>query len=203
MATVTVLNNGYHMASTDPVQNAMNMLASVIGSGNSTQRNYNAPFESLINRGAFSSLNGDGDPTKGTLTSFDHTTNFGSLMGIRVADLSLSVPTLFTWVQTGNAAAMTNAVFGGADTFSGFAVADDIIHLDRAVFGAINAGALDADAFFIGAAAADAEDRIICDDTTGALYYDEDGDGAAAALLFANLGAGLGLTGADFFSVGP
>ena len=47
----------------------------------------------------------------------------------------------------------------------------------------------------------DGNDRIIYNTTTGALYYDPDGDGAAAAVQFATLGTGLALTAADFFVV--
>ena len=55
--------------------------------------------------------------------------------------------------------------------------------------------------FFVGAAAHDADDRIIYNSGTGALIYDSDGNGGAGATQFATLAAGLDLTSADFFVV--
>jgi Ca2+-binding RTX toxin-like protein len=90
---------------------------------------------------------------------------------------------------------------GNIDTISDFVVVDDTIHLSNAIFG-LGAGALSASAFVIGAAAADASDRIIYDSATGALYFDADGDGAGAAIHFATLGTGLALTSDDFWGFG-
>jgi serralysin len=53
----------------------------------------------------------------------------------------------------------------------------------------------------IGAAAQDAQDRIIYNSATGALLYDSDGVGGAAAVQFAELSAGLALTNLDFLVV--
>ena len=60
---------------------------------------------------------------------------------------------------------------------------------------------MSAEAFFIGAAAHDANDRIIYDFTTGALMYDADGNGSGQAMAFAVLATGLPLTLDDFFIV--
>jgi serralysin len=62
-------------------------------------------------------------------------------------------------------------------------------------------GVLAASAFHIGAAAADALDRIIYNSTTGALSFDADGVGGAAAVQFADLSANLAMTNGDFFVV--
>ena len=87
------------------------------------------------------------------------------------------------------------------DRISDFA-ADDLIILDRSMFKGINAnGALSASAFRAGSAAADATDRIIYDQGTGRIFYDSDGNGAGAAVLFARVEAGTVLTHADFFAV--
>ncbi len=48
------------------------------------------------------------------------------------------------------------------------------------------------------AAAADAEDRIIYDNATGALFFDSNGSAAGGAIRFAQLTTGLALTNADF-----
>jgi serralysin len=91
---------------------------------------------------------------------------------------------------------------GNIDVIFGFSSADDTIELDLDVFTSLNAGTLDAGAFRIGSAAGDADDRIIYDSATGALYYDADGNGAGAAIQFATLATGLSLTNNDFI-VGP
>ena len=91
---------------------------------------------------------------------------------------------------------------GNVDSIVGFSVVDDIIHLDVSVFTGIGLGVLAANAFVIGAAALDADDRIIYNAATGALFYDADGDGAGAAVQFATLAPGLGgLTSADFLGI--
>ncbi len=52
--------------------------------------------------------------------------------------------------------------------------------------------------FWTGPAAHDADDRIIYDSQTGALYYDSDGTGTAAAVQFARIAAGLVVSQNDF-----
>jgi len=74
---------------------------------------------------------------------------------------------------------------------------DDIV-LENAVFTGLAVGALAAGAFRTGAAAVDADDRILYDPTTGALYFDADGSGAGAAVQFASLQAGLALGAGEF-----
>ena len=59
-------------------------------------------------------------------------------------------------------------------------------------------GTLAAAAFHIGAAAADASDRIIYNPASGALIYDANGTGVGGAVQFATLSLGLALTNADF-----
>ncbi len=94
-------------------------------------------------------------------------------------------------------------VGGNVDSIAIFNLADDRIELDIEIFSGIGLGVLDADAFVIGGAAVDAEDRIIYDAATGALYYDPDGSGAGAAVQFASLAPGLlGLTSDHFLGGG-
>jgi Ca2+-binding RTX toxin-like protein len=77
---------------------------------------------------------------------------------------------------------------GNVDAINDFVSGTDKIALDDAVFTAIGGlGALNPNAFFTGAAAHDADDRIIYNGATGQLFYDADGNGAGAAVLFATL----------------
>jgi Ca2+-binding RTX toxin-like protein len=84
------------------------------------------------------------------------------------------------------------------DTIEDFSVRADTIRLENSIFTGLSAGVLAANAFHIGAAAADAFDRIVYNSTTGALSFDVDGTGGTAAIRFATLDAGLALTNADF-----
>jgi len=85
------------------------------------------------------------------------------------------------------------------DTVADFAVADDSIQLDRTIFTALTtAGPLSAGAFFVGAAAHDADDRIVYNAATGGLFYDRDGTGAIVAVQFATLAGTPAITNANF-----
>ncbi len=89
------------------------------------------------------------------------------------------------------------------DTITDFSARDDTIYLDLSVFTAIGVeGALAEGSFHLGTAAADADDRIVYDGATGRLYYDADGNGAGAAVQFAQVTAGTALTNADFMIIG-
>jgi serralysin len=87
-------------------------------------------------------------------------------------------------VLTGGAgrdAFVFNAAPGAAnvDRITDFSAAGDTVRLENAVFTApTSTGVLSAAAFRVGAAAVDADDRIIYYDSGGALYYDADGTGA-------------------------
>jgi Ca2+-binding RTX toxin-like protein len=87
------------------------------------------------------------------------------------------------------------------DRITDFSVADDTIHLENAYFTALTTtGVLAAGAFQSNSTgqASDASDRIIYETDTGNLFYDADGLGGAAGILFARLSLGLALTNADF-----
>jgi Ca2+-binding RTX toxin-like protein len=66
--------------------------------------------------------------------------------------------------------------------------------------GAKDRGPLDASNLFIGKEAQDASHRLVYDKDKGALYYDADGDGAGAAVQFAQFKAGTALS-ADCFLI--
>ena len=87
------------------------------------------------------------------------------------------------------------------DTLNDFSVADDTLQLENAIFTALAAGTVAADSFLSGAGlstAADANDFLIYNTTTGALFYDPDGLGASAAIQFATLSTHPALSAGDF-----
>jgi Ca2+-binding RTX toxin-like protein len=93
------------------------------------------------------------------------------------------------------------------DIVRDFVVKDDSIHLDHEEFAALDWTfgngklRLGEHAFRRGAAAEDADDRIIYDRNTGVLAYDADGNGAGEAITLARLPKYLKITSADFFVV--
>ena len=92
----------------------------------------------------------------------------------------------------------TSPTGGNYDYVADFEAGVDKIVLDNAVFTALADGALSSGAFRTGTAAADADDRIVYDPQSGALFYDSDGSGAGGAVLVAMLAAGLPLQASDF-----
>jgi len=84
------------------------------------------------------------------------------------------------------------------DAILDFAPDSDRILLDSAVFTGLASGALAAGAFVAGTAAADANDRIIYNAASGTLLFDPDGNGAAAATVFAYITPGTDLTAINF-----
>ena len=87
---------------------------------------------------------------------------------------------------------------GNVDTIADFNPADDTIQLENAVFTTLPLGFLNAIAFWTGTAAHDTDDRIIYNQSTGALFYDPDGTAGAAAVQFATLSTKPTISNADF-----
>jgi serralysin len=85
------------------------------------------------------------------------------------------------------------------DTIRKFSIKNDTIRLDDAIFTGLTAGTLAASAFYRGAGAHDASDRIIHNRSTGAVYYDPDGTGEQAQIQFAHVDPRLNLKNLDFF----
>lgn len=83
------------------------------------------------------------------------------------------------------------------DTILDFNVKQDLIELDPSVFRAVRNG-VSKGAFATGTGAHDGNDHLIYDPTSGHLFYDSDGTGAAAQTLIATLGHDLALTNAAF-----
>lgn len=93
------------------------------------------------------------------------------------------------------------ALTANVDKITDFAVVDDTIQLQNAIFTKLTAtGVLNTANLKIGSAAADANDLIIYNTTTGGLYYDADGNGAGVAVQVAVLGVTTHpvVTNADF-----
>lgn len=88
------------------------------------------------------------------------------------------------------------------DTITDFSVTDDTLQLENAIFGSLTTiGTLAAGSFHSGAgftSAGDANDYVIYNTTTGALYYDAGGNTGAAAVQFATLTGAPALTNLDF-----
>ncbi|MBK1642360.1 hypothetical protein CKO12_10815 [Chromatium okenii] len=91
------------------------------------------------------------------------------------------------------------------DTITDFNIKDDTIQLENAIFKKLlTVGALSKTTSFVAntaGAAKDANDFIIHDTDSGALFYDADGSGAGAAVQFAIVTVGVALTAADFVVV--
>jgi serralysin len=89
------------------------------------------------------------------------------------------------------------------DTITDFSALEDSIALENAIFTALglNTGVLGVAAFRLGAAAADADDRIIYNSSNGSLIYDSNGNAAGNAFQIATLYTGLGLTANHFIIV--
>ena len=85
------------------------------------------------------------------------------------------------------------------DDILDYSVVDDTIFLDRDIFTGIAVnGTLAAGAFRAGTSAGDADDRIVYDAATGNIFYDADGLGGVAQILFATVTPATALTNADF-----
>lgn len=95
---------------------------------------------------------------------------------------------------------------GNIDTITDFSPGVDRIRLDDDVFRALGTGTLAPSQFRTGEGltkALDADDRILYNTTTGALFYDPDGSGPLTPVRFATLGVATHpeLSAADFLVV--
>ena len=98
----------------------------------------------------------------------------------------------------------TGALAGGAsvDTITDFNVGQDRLEFDHMTFTGLGAvGLLQRTAFAAGGTATAATHRLLYDGADGALRYDADGSGAAAAVLIARLVPGTALSATDLFVV--
>lgn len=86
------------------------------------------------------------------------------------------------------------------DRITDYNVITDTIQLENAIFRGMPAGMLAAAAFRANTTglAQDSSDRFMYETDTGRLYFDIDGVGGAARILFATLNAGLNMTANEF-----
>jgi serralysin len=85
------------------------------------------------------------------------------------------------------------------DTIIDFNSADDIFWLDSTIFTTLTSGnVISANQFCIYNGTLDADDRIVYDQTSGAIMYDPDGSGIAGATQFAQVTPGITITYDDF-----
>jgi Ca2+-binding RTX toxin-like protein len=93
-----------------------------------------------------------------------------------------------------------STALGKVDKITDFSVTNDTIHLENAIFTGLSGGALVASAFAANTTglAGTQTDRVIYETDTGKLFFDSDGLGGSAGVLFATLATGLALTNADF-----
>nr|WP_316654986.1 M10 family metallopeptidase [uncultured Gellertiella sp.] len=90
------------------------------------------------------------------------------------------------------------------DRITDFTVIDDMIYLTGSIYTALGAkGFLAASAFLsnLTGLATHAADRIIYNSNDGSLYYDADGNGAGAAVKFAEIGTHLAVTDHNFYII--
>jgi Ca2+-binding RTX toxin-like protein len=91
---------------------------------------------------------------------------------------------------------------GNLDRITDFSAKDDTVHLAASVFAGLVAGKLGGEAFAKGAAASDADDRILYDRKSGALAFDADGSGTAStAVRFATVAKNLEISADDFLVI--
>jgi Ca2+-binding RTX toxin-like protein len=114
--------------------------------------------------------------------------------GVNVLDGGAGADTLFGLAGADVFRFSTAPGGGNIDTLADFGNGADTIALDPGIFTGLPDGALPASAIALGAAAADADDRVIYNPTSGALLWDADGTGATAAVQFAALPTGLAAT---------
>jgi uncharacterized delta-60 repeat protein len=87
------------------------------------------------------------------------------------------------------------------DTITDFAPGSDKLVLSEVIYSSVPSGPLAAGSFVSGSspAAADADDHILYDTTTGAVSYDADGSGPTDAIVFATLSNHPALTAQDVY----
>ncbi len=168
----------------------------------SVTRNLTANIENLELSGS-ANITGAGNALNNEISGNSGANTLYGLDGNDMLEGGLGADTLQGGTGADDYVFMSTLGGGNVDTIVGFSVVDDQIMLGNNVFTGIAVGTLASNAFVIGAEAVDADDRIIYNSATGALSFDVDGVGGAAAIQFATLAAGLALTNNDFIVFDP
>jgi serralysin len=104
-----------------------------------------------------------------------------------------------------NDAFLFNAGLAAAnrDVITDFFAPQDVLQLENAIFTKLGAGVhvLNPAFFRLGATAIDANDFIVYNKTTGALFYDANASAAGGAIQFATLSNKAAISAADFFLI--
>ena len=158
-------------------------------------------FIETLNLTGTAAINATGNSQANTLIGNDAANVLSGLGGADTLDGGLGADTL-----TGG---------DGADIFR-FSIAPDAVNIDRitdfttaadkialvgAAFNELAPGALAPTAFYLGTAAHTADDRIIYDAATGKLWFDDDGTGDDAAIVFATLAPNTVIAAADLMVI--
>lgn len=93
---------------------------------------------------------------------------------------------------------LDTALNANIDTITDFNVVNDTIQLSSSLFTNLALGTLATNSFVIDTAANANRAQIIYNNTTGAVYFDDDGLGSHAAMQILTIGVNLALTNADF-----
>ena len=86
-----------------------------------------------------------------------------------------------------------------ADVVVDFQANNERLCLDVGVFDAYNPGGVYSTSFVLGTVAADEDDFLIYDQSTGKLFYDEDGSGEIGQVLIATLANKVSISYADMW----
>ena len=95
----------------------------------------------------------------------------------------------------------TNLGAGNVDIITDFTVNRDQLVLDHLIFDQLGIGHIGPSSLCLGSTAQTADQHLIYNRSTGALYYDADGSGDAAQIAFATLSSKPVLTYVDFLVV--
>jgi Ca2+-binding RTX toxin-like protein len=87
------------------------------------------------------------------------------------------------------------------DEIIDFNIIYDTIQLKNSVFSALELGILPTTAFTIDTAANDTAQRVIYDNTSGVIFYDDDGNGSNAAQPIVTIGINLTINNTHFVIV--